>query len=100
MTRTLWLGSVLLAALVGCGDNDISGPGELPANGEQGPPGVSCWDLDESGGCDVATEDTNHDGACTVKDCQNAEGPVGPAGPSGASGPAGAVGPEIGRAHV
>lgn len=57
-----------------------------------------CWDLNQSGVCDLATEDTNGDGACTALDCRGLPGPrgvtgaQGPVGPQGATGPAGPKG--------
>ena len=51
--------------------------------------GVSCWDVDENGLCDLVTEDINTDGACDVLDC---EGPQGSPGADGAAGTPGADG--------
>lgn len=41
-------------------------------SGEQGPPGISCWDLDEDGVADT-DEDLNKDGVVDVLDCRPAE---------------------------
>ena len=41
-------------------------------SGEQGPPGISCWDLDEDGVAD-SDEDLNKDGVVDVLDCRPAE---------------------------
>jgi hypothetical protein len=32
--------------------------------------GINCWDLNENGDCDLATEDLNNDGVCNVHDCR------------------------------
>lgn len=70
-----------------------------------GPAGLSCWDANGSGACDLDGEDRSGDGVCDVADCQGAAGEPGPqgiAGPpgepgatgaTGAAGPAGPVGP-------
>ena len=68
-------------------------PGVL---GPQGPHGLDCWDINEDGLCDLATEDLNHDGFCTVLDCvgpRGAEGAQGNPGHDGVPGPPGAAGP-------
>ena len=58
-------------------------PGPPGADGSPGPqgsagkPGLNCWDLDEDAQCDLAAEDTNADGACTVADCRGAQGGAG-----------------------
>lgn len=39
--------------------------------------GISCWDLNVNGVCDVATEDANADGVCNALDCQGAPGEAG-----------------------
>ena len=50
------------------GDQGDQGP-----KGDQGPAGTACWDLNENGVCDLATEDVNGDGVCDVLDCQPLE---------------------------
>lgn len=72
---------------------DKGDPGDMGTMGDQG---VSCWDLNSSHECDLATEDYNEDGQCNVADCFGVEGPAGPqgpAGPTGAQGPQGPQGP-------
>jgi hypothetical protein len=45
--------------------------------GMTGTTGLACWDLDENGACDAATEDTDGDGACTTADCRGSTGQTG-----------------------
>jgi predicted CXXCH cytochrome family protein len=47
---------VLTAFAAGCGDDST------------GTPGAPAWDLNENGECDLATEDLNGDGLCTMAD--------------------------------
>ena len=54
--------------------------------------GVSCWDLDENGLCDLVTEDINTDGFCDVLDCEGPQGSPGADGSDGAPGTPGADG--------
>jgi hypothetical protein len=50
------------------GDNGAQGPaGE---DGDDGADGVACWDVNENGTCDAATEDIDGDGACSALDCR------------------------------
>lgn len=56
--------------------------------------GVACWDVEDNGVCDLATEDMNGDGDCTAEDCEGPPGPVGPQGPSAM--PAGSILPYAG----
>lgn len=77
--------------------------------------GLSCWDLNANGKCDLTTEDINNDGTCDADDCRGTrglpgqdcqpcvngtQGPVGPRGFNGSDGaqgpqgPQGAVGPQ------
>ncbi len=68
--------------------------GNTGATGQQGLPGTNgtnCWDLNENGVGDVATEDLNGDTVVDVRDCT---GPQGPQGPQGAQGPTGPQGPQ------
>lgn len=46
------------------------------------PNGLACWDLDQNGIFDVATEDLNSNGIPDAGDCQGVPGPQGPAGTS------------------
>lgn len=55
-------------------------PSEIPISwveqgpqGEQGPPGLNCWDLDGDQECSEA-EDINYDGVCDALDCQGGSG--------------------------
>jgi hypothetical protein len=50
--------------------------------GPAGPAGYHCWDLNMNRVNDP-TEDTNHDGAYNIIDCQGIQGPAGPQGPPG-----------------
>ncbi len=52
----------------------------------------NCWDGNNNGICDVATEDTNGDGACTAQDCRGLQGPRGDTGYPGLQGPTGPAG--------
>ncbi len=45
----------------------------------QGPAGVSCWDFNMNGTCDLPTEDPTNDSACSVADCNGVPGPAGAA---------------------
>lgn len=49
--------------------------------GPTGPAGLACWDLNQNGVPDVATEDLNGDTVVDVADCTGPTGPTGPAGP-------------------
>jgi hypothetical protein len=53
--------------------------------GLPGPPGTpggrDCWDLNENGGKDLATEDANGDGRVDVLDCKGPKGDKGDTGP-------------------
>jgi hypothetical protein len=83
--RFHWLpvvASLLLGVvLAGCeGDDGKDGTAGSPgSNGQPGTPGISCWDLNQNGVADLATEDTNKDGKVDVSDCRT----------SGSSDPAG-----------
>ena len=50
--------------------------------GPTGPAGYHCWDLNMNRVNDPV-EDTNHDGAYNIIDCQGMQGPAGPQGPTG-----------------
>jgi len=54
--------------------------------GIEGPPGLACWDTNQSGTCDTIPEDLNNDGICSALDCM---GPLGTQGPEGPQGPQG-----------
>lgn len=58
----------------------------------RGADGLSCWDLDGSGTCDIATEDVDGSGVCDAADCRGPQGDKGDAGDTGPAGPAGAQG--------
>jgi hypothetical protein len=60
------------------GSGGPTGPaGPAGAMGSTGTAGVNCWDLNENGAKDVATEDLNGDAAVNVLDCQSAAATVG-----------------------
>jgi len=71
----------------------IGPTGNTGPQGPQGPAGtagtngINCWDLNQNGVPDPATEDLNLDGLVNVLDCQGAQGPAGPQGPQGPPGP-------------
>lgn len=67
--------------------------GTMGTPGASGSAGQACWDLDNNGACDPATEDTNDDTICDVGDCI---GPQGPAGQPGAPGTTGQLGTMLG----
>lgn len=62
------------------------------ALGAVGGDGLSCWDLDANFECDIVTEDTDDDLACTVLDCRGPQGETGLAGADGQDGVDGAQG--------
>ena len=69
------------------GDVGAQGPQGLPGtDGTNGSDGVACWDLNENGQMDIATEDINGDLAVNVADCTGLTGDVGPQGPIGPPG--------------
>src|SRR5439155_10422 len=79
---------------MGARGND-GGPGP---QGPRGADGIDCWDLNANGRCDLAIEDVNRDGACSILDCQGTAGPHGdsadadPQGLKGDQGDAGSLG--------
>jgi hypothetical protein len=76
-------GKICLPNLCGC--NGLFGAGLLAIwllrNSDSGNDGISCWDLNGNSVCDLATEDANDDGACTILDCQGPPGESGQAPP-------------------
>ena len=78
------LAAVLLLAggLAGCeGDDGKDGVDGTPGTagvpgtpGTPGTPGLNCWDLNQNGVPDVATEDLNGDGVVDVLDCRTPSG--------------------------
>ncbi len=54
--------------------------------------GLACWDLNQNGVFDPATEDMNNNGVADIGDCRGEQGPVGPQGMQGPAGPQGAMG--------
>ena len=69
-------GKICLPNLCGC--NGLFGAGLLAIwllrDGQVGADGISCWDLNGNSVCDLATEDANADGSCTILDCQGPPG--------------------------
>ncbi len=67
-----------------CDDLCPSACGNLTGGaGENCTDGISCWDLNENGQCDVPEEDKNDDQMCTPLDCQGAPGTNGTDGEDG-----------------
>jgi octaheme c-type cytochrome (tetrathionate reductase family) len=68
------------AFLAGCsGDDGKDGDtGPAGTNGTAGAPGISCWDLNQNGVADLATEDVNKDGKVDVNDCRTPTGAYDP----------------------
>jgi len=77
--RDLLFGALAYALLRGNADD----PAGQPIPGEDG---LSCWDLDGNGNCDLETEDITGDGQCGAQDCQGADGATGTDGQDGTSG--------------
>ncbi len=59
--------------------------------GADGTNGTNCWDLNQNGVPDVATEDLNGDTVVDVADCTGPTGPAGPQGPAGGILPSGST---------
>ena len=75
------------------GSTGAQGPqGAMGPQGSPGANGLSCWDLNGNGVCDLATEDKDGNGVCDGADCQGATGATGPQGAAGTTGPQGATG--------
>jgi octaheme c-type cytochrome (tetrathionate reductase family) len=55
-------------------------PGVPGTSGTAGTSGVSCWDLNQNGVADLATEDTDKNGTVDVNDCRAPSGAYDPAG--------------------
>src|SRR3990172_3009447 len=71
------------------------GRGDTGLVGTDGTDGLACWDLNENGVAEAATEDRNADTTVDVLDCGGLPGPNGPQGvqgPQGDPGPAGSQG--------
>ena len=82
-TRVLSALAVALLAgafLAGCsGDDGKDGDtGPAGTDGTAGTPGISCWDLNQNGVADLATEDVNKDGKVDVNDCRTPTGAYDP----------------------
>jgi hypothetical protein len=64
-----------------CGCNSFFAAGLLAIwlvrGGDAGVNGISCWDLNGNAVCDLATEDANQDGACSILDCKGPDGESG-----------------------
>jgi octaheme c-type cytochrome (tetrathionate reductase family) len=69
------LASLALALGACSGDDGNDGDdGEPGAPGTPGGNGLSCWDLNQNGVADLATEDLNKDGKVDVDDCRTPSG--------------------------
>ena len=79
--RTRVLSALALALLAGAflagcsGDDGKTGDtGPAGTAGTAGTPGINCWDLNQNGVADLATEDTNKDGKVDTNDCRTPSG--------------------------
>ena len=52
-----------------CGFDVTGPPGPKGVKGDDGDDGYNCWDTNANYFCDLASEDINGDGICTVEDC-------------------------------
>ena len=84
-SRTRALSALALALLAGAflagcsGDDGKDGDtGPAGTDGTAGTPGISCWDLNQNGVADLATEDVNKDGKVDVNDCRTPTGAYDP----------------------
>lgn len=81
-----WLAFLaVLAVASGCGGGADGQAGVDGKDGEPGKDGLSCWDVDGNGACDLATEDANKDGKCDALDCAGTIGKDGKDGIDGAT---------------
>ncbi|MBK6351414.1 MAG: hypothetical protein IPF50_17245 [Proteobacteria bacterium] len=55
-------------------------PGTAGTDGTDGTNGLNCWDLNQNGVADLATEDTDENGTVDVNDCRAPSGAYDPAG--------------------
>ena len=55
-------------------------PGTAGTDGTDGTNGLNCWDLNQNGVADLATEDTDKNGTVDVNDCRAPSGAYDPAG--------------------
>ena len=85
--RTRALGALAIALLAGAflagcsGDDGKDGDtGPAGTAGTAGTPGINCWDLNQNGVADLATEDVNKDGKVDVNDCRTPAGAYDPVG--------------------
>ena len=64
------------AFLAGCSGDDGKDGDTGPAGtaGTAGTPGINCWDLNQNGVADLATEDMNKDGKVDTNDCRTPSG--------------------------
>ena len=76
------------------GNTGVTGSQGAPGPpGGQGPAGSSCWDrVSGDGLCNITTDDTNGDMACSPADCVGPVGVLGSVGPIGPVGPTGIIG--------
>ena len=87
MAKALSVVAVLLAVVALAINFVVPGPagptGPAGTSGQTGADGLACWDLNENGQPDTATEDRNGDTVVNVNDCAGAQGPQGPGGSDG-----------------
>jgi len=88
LRRTFALPIFVAAAMLGLaacsGDDGKDGtdgaPGTPGTPGTAGASGLNCWDLNQNGVADLATEDTDKNGTVDVNDCRAPSGAYDPAG--------------------
>ena len=88
LRRTFALPIFVAAAMLGLaacsGDDGKDGtdgaPGTPGTTGSTGTSGLNCWDLNQNGVADLATEDTDKNGKVDVNDCRAPSGAYDPAG--------------------
>jgi hypothetical protein len=81
------------------GPQGLQGPaGSQGLPGTNGSDGIACWDLNENGQMDIATEDINGDLVVNVADCTGLTGSTGLQGPIGPPGPGTVMAWSVGNA--
>jgi len=83
--KVCWFAGLVLFLTLSC-QGPTGKQGEPGKDGAPGSPGVSCWDLNQNGVCDMELEDTNGDGRCDSLDCRGKDGQAGTPGKDGSAG--------------